>query len=756
MGREHLRLDSADGEDPSAEGRLARHRRIATDAPAGEERDECGEDGDARRRAVLGYRAGGHVDVHVLVLCPLGWDAEAFGVAADVGERRASGLLHDVAELSGDLDVAPAGHPRRLDEEDRAAEGRPREAGRDAGDRRALGHFAVELGPTEVRGDIALVDCHRAVVLATRDLEGRGTAKLLDLAIELPDAGFPGVVTYDRLERVVRDRELVLCDAVLLRPLRDEVLASDADLLVCGVAAELDDLEAVAERCRERLEDVRHANEHDLGEIERQLEVVVGERLVLLGIEHLEQRRFGRAAPARAHLVDLVEQDDRVLHLRLAQRVQDTPGEGADVRAPVAADFGLVAHAAERDTDEGPTGGVGDRLTERRLADAGRSDEAKQRALRVAGELQHGDVLEDALLDVLEAVVVAFELRGDLVEVDLGAGAPVPREIGDQLEVVADHVHLGAALAHALEPAQLTVDDLTRVLREVGCVESLLERLDVVVAAFVAELTLDRAHVLAKDGLALVLAQLLLDLAFDLGADLGLRLALADALHEEADARRGVRLAEELDLVVGGEIEERCDAVGERAGVTGVERVDLRERASGFTCELGDLARQGPGELLRFERVAAGLRDRRDLGLVERVFGRESVEACASEALERQLVFAFALPRDRLHPRVRAEGVDVVAIEIDRPRVLLGEGDDDVTGIQRTNERDRSGAPDGERERRPGKEHPGAERQGSDGGGRGRYAVAEVGHLDWSPGFFGRELCARSGRRRYRRHRCEQ
>ena len=104
---------------------------------------------------------------------------------------------------------------------------------------------------------------------------------------------------------------------------------------------------------------------------------MIGERLVLLGIEHLEQRRFGRAMPADAELVDLVEQEDGVLHLRLLQGVEDAPGQRADVGAAMAANLGFVAHAAERDAHERPARRIGDRLPERRLADAGGPDEAQ-------------------------------------------------------------------------------------------------------------------------------------------------------------------------------------------------------------------------------------------------------------------------------------------------------------------------------------------------------------------------------------------
>ena len=82
----------------------------------------------------------------------------------------------------------------------------------------------------------------------------------------------------------------------------------------------------------------------------------------------------------------------------------------------MAADLRFVAHAAERDAHELAVHRARDRLAERRLADAGRADEAQDRALdrrRVAAllrlQLLHREVLDDPLLDLVEIVVVLVE-----------------------------------------------------------------------------------------------------------------------------------------------------------------------------------------------------------------------------------------------------------------------------------------------------------------------------------------------------------
>ena len=73
------------------------------------------------------------------------------------------------------------------------------------------------------------------------------------------------------------------------------------------------------------------------------------------------------------------------------------------------ADLRLVAHAAEGGAREVAPHRARDRAAEGRLADAGRPDEAEDRRLRLGRELAHREELEDAVLHLLEVVVVGVE-----------------------------------------------------------------------------------------------------------------------------------------------------------------------------------------------------------------------------------------------------------------------------------------------------------------------------------------------------------
>ena len=166
------------------------------------------------------------------------------------------------------------------------------------------------------------------------------------------------------------------------------------------------------------VEHVRGGDEHHAGQVERHRQIIVAERVVLLRVEHFEQRRAGIALDAGAELVDLVEHHHAVARAGLADRLDDVAGQRADIGAAVAADLRLVVHAAEADAHEFAVHGARDRLAERGLADAGRADEAQDRRLALRRELAHGEIFDDAALDLVEAVVVLVEDVARLGDVD--------------------------------------------------------------------------------------------------------------------------------------------------------------------------------------------------------------------------------------------------------------------------------------------------------------------------------------------------
>jgi hypothetical protein len=132
------------------------------------------------------------------------------------------------------------------------------------------------------------------------DLHGGRAQDGADLALQAADTGLARVLANDGAQRLVGDldvlhRRIRAFQAVRLELALDEVTLGDLELLLFGVAGELDDLHAVAQRARDGVEHVRRGDEQNLRQVEVDREVIVAEVRILLGIEHLEQRR-GRVA----------------------------------------------------------------------------------------------------------------------------------------------------------------------------------------------------------------------------------------------------------------------------------------------------------------------------------------------------------------------------------------------------------------------------------------------------------------------------
>ena len=170
-----------------------------------------------------------------------------------------------------------------------------------------------------------------------------------DSAFQPPQAGFPCVVANQRCQRIVGNHDLLGRQTGFLHLPRNQVLLRDLDLLLFGVAGEAQDLHTIEQRPRNRVESIRRSDEQSLRKIPRQVEIVIPERLVLLRIEDLEQRRRGIAAIIAPEFVDLVEHQNRVLRAGPPDRLNQSARHSADIRPPMSAQFRLVMHTAQAD-----------------------------------------------------------------------------------------------------------------------------------------------------------------------------------------------------------------------------------------------------------------------------------------------------------------------------------------------------------------------------------------------------------------------
>ena len=268
----------------------------------------------------------------------------------------------------------------------------------------------------------------------------------------------------------------------------------------------------------------------------------------------------------------------------VAQGAHEAARQCADVGAAVAADLGLVADAAEAHAHELASERAGDRLAERRLADAGGPDEAEDGAaalvldLALAAEAAHRQVLEDALLDLVQAGVVGLEHCARGCDVVLILRLLAPRQRQQPIEVGADGRGLGVARAGALQAAQLALGLLARLVGERRLGDPLAVALGIVAGVVVAELLADGVELTAQHVLALRLVHVLRDVVADLAAQLDLAQRVACPRQRALEPELDVERLEQLDLALQREVGGVAGRVRQRARV--LDRAQERDDAA--------------------------------------------------------------------------------------------------------------------------------------------------------------------------------
>ena len=659
---------------------------------------------------------------------------QAVRVRLGIRQRRPGGLLHHVAELAGQDQLAFPPHDAGFDKHDVAAHGCVIHPGSDADLVLARLALGVDRGAAEQVVHVRRGDGD-TLHLTRRDSAGHLAGKFADPPLQLAHARLARIARDDRADGLVGDGQLLGAEALLAHLAGHQVALGDLQLLPLGVPRELDLLHAVEQRPGDRLQEVRRGDEEDFREIERDAEVVVGERVVLGRIQDLEQRGRRIALEGHAQLVHFIEEEDGVLGSRLLHALDDATRHRAHVSAPVAADVGLVPGAAQGDADVGTAQGPGDRLGDRRLAHARGAQEQQDQALRLLvvlvprgftlgrplPQLTDGEEFQYLVLDVLEAVVVLLKDLGRALQIEGLVGPLVPRQLGDGLEVGADDLRFHRVAAGALQSRQLALDLLLGRLGELKRRQPLAQLLDVAALVLFAELLANRLQLLAEDHFALALAELLLHLGLDVllgveDADLPLY------VHQHPPQPLLDREQVEQPLALGrGDIEVAGHEIGEAAGLVGDLFQHLPDdlvREPGLftqlTCALAGLAEQcDEGRIVRLDRrLFHRLHDDRfDVSGTLGVLQRGSALLAVQDQLHAaQPALHLPDPRDRAHAVQQGRGhrVDIFA---------LGDGKDQPgLGLERGLDGPQGGGPArADRGGHAGKQHHVPQRQDREG-----------------------------------------
>ena len=271
-------------------------------------------------------------------------------------------------------------------------------------------------------------------------------------------------------------------------------------------------------------------------------------------------------------------------------------------------------------------------MTERGLADARRTDEAQNRRFELVYTLLHGEVFQDAFLDLVEAIVIAFQHFFGVAQFIIHLGLFLPRQTDQGVDVIAHDGGFGRHRRHQLELAQFALRFFQGLFRHLGSDDLLFQLFQIGALFAFAQFLLNRLDLLVQIVFALRFFHLTLD-------------AAADALLDLQNVEFAFQLAEQM-LVPLGDVENfqddllllklqrqmRGNRVGQAAGI-----VNARQRSQDFRRNLFvefdvlvELLNDGAAHRLDF-RLIAGFRI--DRGQIRHEMGIQFADVMNARAL---------------------------------------------------------------------------------------------------------------------------
>ena len=212
------------------------------------------------------------------------------------------------------------------------------------------------------------------------------------------------------------------------------------------------------------------------------------------------------------------------------------------------------------------------------LPTPGGPGEAEDRPLHRRVELPHREIFQDAILHLLESRVVGVEHALGPDEVDDFVGALRPGQRNQPVEIRARDRVFGGRDRHLRQAIELALGLLLYGVRHAGRLDLLAQLFDFLgLIVALAQLLLNRLHLLAQEVFALVLADLRLDLRLDLRAQLQHFGFLDQQAVQQIEARAHVDGFEHFLLHLRAQRgQARRDEVGEPARLGDVHRQRLQ------------------------------------------------------------------------------------------------------------------------------------------------------------------------------------
>jgi hypothetical protein len=338
----------------------------------------------------------------------------------------------------------------------------------------------------------------------TNDSAGGFARERSDFAFQLANARFARVIMDERAQSSVGEFHFLFRQAMLFQLAGNKIPFGNLKLFGFGIAGQFDHFEAITQGRVNRFQPVRRCDEQYAREIKWNIEIMIGERVVLRRIQNFEQCR-GRIAPKiSANFIEFVEQDDGITTFDTPKRLDDPTGQGANVSAAMTANFRFVAHATKSDASEFAAESIGDAAAQRSLTDAGRADKAEDGTFDLFAALDDGEEFDQTIFDFGQAEMLFVENALGFGEIDFILSFFHPGQRENPVDIMPRNAVFRGRRGHLLQTLQFLSGDLFRLIWQRCLLDLLAKRPDFTgIGIRLAKFALNGAHLFAQEKVAL-------------------------------------------------------------------------------------------------------------------------------------------------------------------------------------------------------------------------------------------------------------
>ena len=167
------------------------------------------------------------------------------------------------------------------------------------------------------------------------------------LLIQFADTAFPCIRFDNRLDCLFRELDLFLRQSMHFRLFRNQVPGCNLYFLFLDISADFNQFHSIQQRLGNCIQIICRRNEHHMAQVIINVQIVIMESAVLLGVKDFQQGRCRITFKIARHFVYLIQDKHRIGCARFLQILDNPPAHRSDISTPVTTDFRFVMQSAQ-------------------------------------------------------------------------------------------------------------------------------------------------------------------------------------------------------------------------------------------------------------------------------------------------------------------------------------------------------------------------------------------------------------------------